>query len=1012
MSLEVRIRKSEFKDSVILMNASQRLKDNVNIEDALIVMGTESNKSILRDLDLINEDARNAGPNDLVVAYRSTEGCDSDEIEKLLKTLFLQEGTSDKDEKRAFSTLQLAFEQNTTANIALVSVPGRFAYFEAKKALELGLHVVIFSANVSLDHEKELKRLASDKGLLCMGPDCGVCNIGGFALVLASIVKKGKVGIVGPSGSGLQELSVLIERNGHGVTHVLGSGGRDLAAEIGGSATIAGIKVLDSDRDTGVIVVFLKSAPDNVLSKVHSTIQQCMKPAVVCFLGGESDALSGESYVLTKTLGEAAQVTDSIVRGETIQSVKPFRENEGTIIELASSIKQRMGNLEARFMGLFGAGTFMAQAHSIFKEFNFRLYDYEEFENEYASDIKHLAIDLGDEKYTEGRPHPVIDPLPYRVYMKKAIEKQKPSVVLFDLILGPAMHPDPAGYIAETIKDMRSEGNDAVFVATVCGSESDPQGKSKQIRTLEELGVIVFSSITEATYFCLLLIQEGSPDSILKDITQTLPLKREAPTKMLQGTREEATSMDVPEIINVGIELFHQSLEKQNAKVHQVEWKPPAEGNIEIINMLDELKNSGMMFDSILSANEEAYKRIVESEPIWIGVSRAGEVVQGLEKNMVLHTGPPIEIDDMHPSHRNGVIGGILFEGLADDPEDAVRKVKNGDVKLLPGVDLGVPNGGMAPTTFSMPVIVAENSVYGNRGFCPIQEGPSYQALRWGVFNSEVKERWVWFQQVLGPNLNEILQRIGGYNLKSNVARSLQMGDENHSREHGSTLLMIASLASEIVKQDLSGKEMQRIFTFLNSAERFALHIHIAGAYSVMSSVREVENSSVVYAMGGNGRQIGIKVAAGGDEWFTADAPFIEGRYLNPNWTMNDTVPFAGDSCVVEVYGLGGLAAAASPAVTLMAGGTMKDALKRTEEMWSITMGKNPNYAIPNLDFKGTPAGIDILKVLETGIVPQSHAGIIHKDGGQAGAGVAYVPMECFTKAFRVLNKKYMKRRL
>jgi succinyl-CoA synthetase alpha subunit len=1007
MTPEVIIKKNEFKDSVILMNASQALKQNKNIKGALVVMGTDSNKDILRDLDLMSEEIEHTGPNDLIIAYKVKNKSNSSELKSFIAGLFDQEVETGLDKiRKNYTSIREAKESNPDSNIALISVPGRFAFYEAKKALELEMHVVLFSANVPLEKEAELKRIAHEKNLLCMGPDCGVCNLNGYALVLASIVRTGKVGIVGPSGSGLQEISVLIEDIGVGISQVIGSGGRDLDGSIGGITTRDGIRLLNADNNTEIIVVFLKKCSDTVLDSIREELRHCCKPIVICFLGGDRDFVQLGNCITTCNLGETAQIVRSIVESQNIKPVKPFAENEKKYIQRAESVKKSLKNAKSNFMGIFGAGTFMSQTEILFKEFGVDVFRFEESDYHPESANSHTVIDLGDGKYTEGRPHPVIDLLPYRLQIQKAAGLANSGLILFDVILGPAMHPNPAGYIVETLQEMKSRNNSITYVAVVCGSWNDPQDKRKQVQLLEEAGVIVFTSITEAAYFCILVLRNDPVQAALDRIYESLPGNRKLSSSLNKCTDRTKIFSKPVEIINIGVELFKDSLQSQKALVHHVEWRPPAGGDIQVIQNLEQIKMDTRLYNAIESANSEAYSRMIEGEPVWTDVAKAGDVVPGLEKNMILHTGPPIEIEDMNFSHRNGVIGGILFEGLADTPEEAIERVKSGKIKLLPGIDLGSPNGGMAPTTYSMPVIVVEDRVNGTQAFCPIQEGPSYQALRWGVFNKEVEERWRWFQTVFGPALHVVLRKAGGYNLKANVARSLQMGDENHSREHGSTLLMIAELAGELVKLDLPQNELYRIFTFLNSAERFALHVHIAGAYSVLRSVRDVPNATVVYAMGGNGRRIGIKVSAAGDEWFTADAPYILGRYLNPNWTVEDTVPFAGDSCVVEIYGLGGLAAAASPAVTLMAGGTMEDACNRTREMWKITVGKNQNYAIPNLDFGGTPAGIDVLKVIETGIVPQSHAGIIHKEGGQAGAGVAYIPMECFIKAFAAVSKK------
>ncbi|MCL5074607.1 MAG: DUF1116 domain-containing protein [Chloroflexi bacterium] len=409
----------------------------------------------------------------------------------------------------------------------------------------------------------------------------------------------------------------------------------------------------------------------------------------------------------------------------------------------------------------------------------------------------------------------------------------------------------------------------------------------------------------------------------------------------------------------------------------------------------------------IQEANKRAFDIFVQGQPVWVGVKPAIEAIPGMKKNLLLHTGPPIEIDRMVPAQRDGVIGGILFEGLAKTRQEALEMVRRGEIELAPGLDYGVPGGGMAPTTASMPIQVARDLAHGTESYTTIQEGPSSEALRWGIYNEVVEERWAWFKGVLGPALDTALRETGGVNLRNVIARSLHMGDENHSRELGSTLLIFAELTPHLAQLDLEKAELVRCLDFLIKAERFALHVLMAGCNAVLQAAKGIDYCTVVTGMGGNGIEVGIKVSSLGEEWFTAPAPLIQGNYLNPSWTIEDTVPFSGDSCVVEAMGLGGLAAAASPAVTLLTGSTVQEAISRTRLMREITIGMNPNYQIPILNFEGTPTCIDIIKVLEKGIEPQSHAGIIHKRGGQAGAGVASIPMECFRKAFLSFAQKY-----
>jgi hypothetical protein len=427
---------------------------------------------------------------------------------------------------------------------------------------------------------------------------------------------------------------------------------------------------------------------------------------------------------------------------------------------------------------------------------------------------------------------------------------------------------------------------------------------------------------------------------------------------------------------------------------------------LEAAHKLDRLEANTELLQQIQMANHKTYEIFIEGQPVWTDVQPAGKVIPGYHPYLITHAGPPIQIDDMDPMFREGVLGAALIEGLAGNRQGALEKIRAGEIELSPAWWYNVPIAGMSAVSYSMPVMVAEDIAHGTRGFSPIMEGASYDALRSGIYNADVHERWIWFQKMLGPVLSQTLKKRGGINLRNVISRSLMMGDENHSRETASTLIILAELAPHLLQLDFPREELSRCLDFIREAERFSQNILIAGAASVLAATKGIEHSTVVTGMGGNGVEMGLMISSFGNHLFTAPAPLITGRYLDPNTHPQDTVPFAGDSCAVTVYGLGGCAAAASPAVTLLGGGTVEDAINRTKDMWEITVGKNYNYSIPNLNFEGTPTAFDIIKILQTGILPVSHAGIVHKQGGLAGAGNARIPMELFVKAFLAFSAK------
>ena len=614
-------------------------------------------------------------------------------------------------------------------------------------------------------------------------------------------------------------------------------------------------------------------------------------------------------------------------------------------------------------------------------------------------------MDLGDEAFTLGRAHPVIDPLPYQFRIVEEMADPQTAVLLLDVILGPAAHPDPAGFLVDAVnRARRGTGRQIPIIASVCGTTRDPQNRILQERKLNEAGIIVMPSSAQAALLATLVVSKTMPVDALQQIENRIQASTGLNPTRQERNREEPGEKNIFDqklhVINIGVELMAKSLWKQGFPATQVTWSPPTAGNLEAANKLERLEASPELFERIRAANQQAYEIFVGGQPIWTDVRPAGEVIPGYHPSLITHAGPPIHIDEMDTIFREGVLGAALIEGLAKTREGAIDMIQEGEIELAPAWWYQVPIAGLSAVSYSMPVMVAEDITHGTKGFSPIMEGASFEALRSGVYNQGIHDNWVWFQETLGPVLSQTLQKMGGINLRNVVSRSLLMGDENHSRETASTLIILAELAPHLMLLDYPREDLSRCVDFIRGAERFSQNILIAGAAAVLAAAKDIEYSTVVTGLGGNGVEMGLMISSFGSQMFTSPAPMIYGRYLNPNTRPEDTVPFAGDSCAVTVYGLGGCAAAASPAVTLLGGGTVDDAMDRTRDMWEITVGKNHLYAIPNLNFEGTPTAFDILKILQTGIVPVSHAGCMHKSGGFAGAGNARMPMELFVKAF------------
>jgi FdrA protein len=441
-----RVERGRYLDSVALMRVSRKLEARPGVEAAALMIGSPSNKALLREAGLLAPEGHQATANDLLIAVRGSgarEALDS-------AVDLLSEVTEPRAEGmlRARS-LRGALEVLPQANLALISIPGEFAAFEARRALERGLHVLLFSDNVSLEDEAALKRLAGEKGLLLMGPDCGTAIIAGTPLAFANALPRGGIGIVSASGTGLQEVSSLVARMGGGISHGIGVGGRDLDARIGALGTLAAIDALEKDPSTTKIVLISKPPAREVALKVMDRMKAVRKPSVVCFLGLDEPGIA-------PTLRDAAeQAMGSRLKDEGVHAPK------------------RKGLVK----GLYCGGTLCAEAELIFRRKGL---------------AGHQFIDLGADEYTRGRPHPMIEPEIRNDHVKRALADPAVAVILVDVVLGYGAHDNPAGVLLQN--DIRNK----TVVACVTGTEQDPQGWSRQAALLREAGVLVAPSNAHA----------------------------------------------------------------------------------------------------------------------------------------------------------------------------------------------------------------------------------------------------------------------------------------------------------------------------------------------------------------------------------------------------------------------------------------------------------------------------------------------------------------------------------
>lgn len=400
------------------------------------------------------------------------------------------------------------------------------------------------------------------------------------------------------------------------------------------------------------------------------------------------------------------------------------------------------------------------------------------------------------------------------------------------------------------------------------------------------------------------------------------------------------------------------------------------------------------------AANAEAFRRLVESRPVLSGMARAGEVIPGMKPNTVLHSGPEIEFAAMRGAHRQGIVGALLFEGIARDEKEAVGMIEAGEIDIRAANDFnsGAPGSGI--TSSSMAVLVVEEKTSGIRAFAPPIEGAQGGGLGgWGVCNPAIRENLRRIADTFAPLFSRVLSACGGIDVKALFAEGLTMGDEEHTRQVATDALFFARMAAASASAGLTAEERCTLLDYLGSCRRFVHHIGCATAVAALKSAANVQHATMVTAMGGNGVEFGIKLSGRGEQWFTAPSPTFTGRYFSPEYSDRDSSPWLGDSSNVEAFGLGGMAAGAAPILIRSRGGDVATGAAQTAEMAKICLGENPQFPIPMLDGRRVPCGIDARKVLETGILPMMHGGILSREGGQIGVGYAKTPLECFRRA-------------
>jgi FdrA protein len=549
------IRRGAYYDSVVLMQLQRGLIGLTGVLDAGVIMATPANRDLLAANDLLPESIT-ASPDDLLIVVKAEDDSSASDAINQVDELLARKRSSVSEDFRPRS-LSSAVKQLPEANWVLVSVPGRFAAGVAREALALGKHVFLYSDNVSLEDEISLKKIAREKGLLVMGPDCGTAIINGIGLGFANRVRRGPIGVVGASGTGTQAVTTQIHNLGGGISHAIGTGGRDLKSEVGAITAHQALDVLARDPETKVIVLISKPPSPEVATQLISAAQGTGKPVLIYFIGYPAPARKLGNLHFAISLSEAAEL--AVELGEQ----RPETIEESPV----SSLYLR---------GLFSGGTLayetllglQASLSPIYS--NAPITNNQILRDPLHSEC-HTIIDLGDEFFMVGRLHPMIDNDLRIRRMKQEAADPEVGMILFDVVLGEGSHPNPAGELVPAIREINQKRNELEFVAMVIGTDEDPQTIQSQMEQFNEVGVTVFRTASEAVEY----------------ISLRFGVKREtrgAPVNLDQLTRPLAA-------INVGLESFYESLTSQGARAIHVEWRPPAGGNEKLAALLQKMKS-------------------------------------------------------------------------------------------------------------------------------------------------------------------------------------------------------------------------------------------------------------------------------------------------------------------------------------------------------------------------------------------------------------------------------------
>lgn len=546
------LRSGAYYDSVVLMQLQRNLLTLPGVDDAGVVMATPANLELLADSDLLTADGKTAKPEDLLIVVRAAKAADADAALGKVDELLKQRRSLASSTFRPRS-LAGAVKNLPAAEWVMISVPGRYAAKVADEALDLGKHVFLYSDNVSLKEEIKLKKKAEEKNLLVMGPDCGTAIVNGIGLGFANRVRRGSIGLVAASGTGLQTVTTHIHNLGGGVSQAIGTGGRDVKNEVGAISMLQGLRYLSADADTKVIVLVSKPPDTEVATQLVASAHQVGKPVVVDFIGFAPPTTRIGNLHFAAGLDQAAKLAVELSKEPTAK-------------------KSKRANVNGYMRGLFSGGTLAYEVLNGLQLFlspiysNVPIHDEQTIDNPLNSKA-HTVLDLGEDDFTVGRLHPMMDNDLRLRRLKQEAEDKEVGIILLDVVLGEGSHANPASELAPAIAAHRKTRKDLEFVALVIGTDEDPQQLDEQITQLTKAGATVFREVSTAV------------DYIAERLAKPLATA---------GTL--AKFVEPLAAINVGVESFFDSLKSQGAQVVQVDWRPPALGNEDLMNILEKMK--------------------------------------------------------------------------------------------------------------------------------------------------------------------------------------------------------------------------------------------------------------------------------------------------------------------------------------------------------------------------------------------------------------------------------------